>query len=118
VIIDGRDLTKLFREASGGTSVRPMETAEVGYSLELWGPWPRIAESLPRTFDRFVLRGRCAVLTCGCGWFGCGGGLARIEFNDHTVVWGDFEGVGAGSSVRLGPFSFERAQYEEARRTF
>jgi hypothetical protein len=33
---DGILGTDKFREDSGGPSVRPMETAEVGYSLRRW----------------------------------------------------------------------------------
>ena len=59
-------------------------------------------------------RGRAAVLTCGCGMFGCGGVAARITVARDTVTWGDFRFANSPTVVPIGPFTFDRAAYEAA----
>jgi hypothetical protein len=56
------------------------------------------------------------LLGCGCGEIGCSPLLARVTVTDDTVTWDDFE-----QPTRpewdyddLGPFTFERSQYERA----
>jgi hypothetical protein len=54
------------------------------------------------------------VLVCQDGLAGCGGATARIKIGPQTVEWGDFRTVPAAATVPLGPFVFDRAQYERA----
>ncbi len=59
------------------------------------------------------------VLGCTCGEAGCWPLLARIQIHDRTVSWSDFEN-GFRSEWKyegLGPFNFDRAQYEAALRS-
>ena len=56
------------------------------------------------------------LLGCGCGEVGCSPLLARVTVTDDTVTWDEFE-----QPTRpewdydgLGPFTFERSQYERA----
>jgi hypothetical protein len=58
--------------------------------------------------------GRVAVLTCGCGDFGCGGVSADIEDEGDRVVWRDFHEANGGPVIAVGPFTFDRARYERA----
>jgi hypothetical protein len=56
------------------------------------------------------------LLGCGCGEVGCSPLLAQVTVTDDTVTWDEFE-----QPTRpewgyddLGPFTFERSQYERA----
>jgi len=61
---------------------------------------------------------RAFILRCGCGDAGCSFVLAKIRVLPDRVVWSDFYGSGPrGSGSRtLGPFTFDRAEYEQALR--
>jgi hypothetical protein len=56
------------------------------------------------------------LLGCGCGEVGCSPLLARITVSDDTVTWDEFEQPQRPDwdYQALGPFTFERAQYERA----
>ena len=56
------------------------------------------------------------LLGCGCGEVGCSPLMARVTVTDETVIWEEFE-----QPTRpdwdydgFGPFTFDRAQYEQA----
>ncbi|HKH23013.1 MAG TPA: hypothetical protein VKA88_05280 [Solirubrobacterales bacterium] len=59
---------------------------------------------------------RTQLLGCGCGEVGCSPLLARITVTDDTVTWQDFEQPQREDwdYSDLGPFTFDRAQYERA----
>jgi hypothetical protein len=59
---------------------------------------------------------KTALLGCGCGEVGCSPLLARVTVTDETVTWGEFEQPTRPDwdYESLGPFTFERAQYERA----
>ena len=58
--------------------------------------------------------GRAAVLTCECGELGCGGVVARIEFSNETVTWGDFRHWNYLTTQGMGSFVFSRPEYDRA----
>ena len=62
-------------------------------------------------------QGRCDLLSClGCLEVSCGGIRVRITMRDDVVVWDDFVHT-YDRDVRfgwVGPFTFDRAQYEAA----
>jgi hypothetical protein len=96
-----------------GTDLRELVHAEdeafvpvyAGKSLDYW---------LGRTASRaWTYLGRTAVLTCGCMDFGCGETGARISSSSEEVIWSDIPHPFApGSSI--GPFHFDRQEYERA----
>jgi len=58
--------------------------------------------------------GEIYVLGCECGEVGCDPFTTVVTLGDDTVTWDAFaNGAGAGYAA-LGPFIFEREQYEEA----
>lgn len=77
----------------------------------------RIAKSGSPT-ESEAPEGFIPVLTCGCTVYGCGGSYARIRFKADTVERSDFHNQLTDKPVRVGPFFFERSQYENARRAF
>jgi hypothetical protein len=56
------------------------------------------------------------LLGCGCGEVGCSPLLARVTVTEDTVTWDEFEQPARPDwdYEALGPFTFERAQYERA----
>lgn len=55
------------------------------------------------------------LLGCGCGEWGCWPLTARVEVGTDRVVWSHFrQGHRDWDLGDLGPFRFERAQYEAA----
>jgi hypothetical protein len=59
---------------------------------------------------------KTALLGCGCGEVGCSPLLARIAVGDDSVVWDEFEQPQRPDwdYGPLGPFRFDRSQYESA----
>lgn len=70
--------------------------------------------ALPATDD-----GDTVLLGCDCGDWGCWPLLARVHLSASTVTWREFRNGhrSAWDLSRLGPFEFERDQYESALRT-
>lgn len=83
---------------------------DVTSDLNLWGPDASWQSEAPVGFT--------PVLTCGCTVYGCGGTYASIRFTSDTVVWTDFRKQSTDEPVDVGPFVFDREQYERARRDF
>lgn len=62
------------------------------------------------------------LMQCECGEVGCWPLLAKLEVTDTTVTWSDFQQPHRGPQSpagwwrydNLGPFSFDRVQYEAA----
>jgi hypothetical protein len=128
--VNGRDLLKVVEEFerplaieagfSPTSSYAPVRASDVlppsGHWL--WSPDPDLS-----------LTDWSVVFTCGCGDWGCGGLLARVEVGDEVVSWSDFQTPYALwrmaesperpvradiSREGLGPFRFDRAKYEAA----
>jgi len=56
------------------------------------------------------------LLGCGCGEVGCSPLMARVTLSEDTVTWDEFEQPQREDwdYSSLGPFKFDRAQYERA----
>ncbi len=109
VVIDGVSLSERFAEV-GSSGYAILADEEVATDLGIWGPGPVEEWDAPEGF--------VPVLTCGCTVYGCGGSYARITYKADTVQWSDFHNQGSGKPVAVGPFFFDRGQYEQARKVF
>ncbi len=109
VFIDGRDLIELaaeFEADSARAEGHPKLAGKYdGLNPEAWA-------DLPEQYGD----GRAAVLCCECGEVGCWPLRVRITLGDQVVTWSDFEQPyrPGWSHAGLGPFTFARAQYDEA----
>ncbi|MBO0697930.1 MAG: hypothetical protein J2P46_06030 [Zavarzinella sp.] len=113
--VDDRDLLEFVRETE-----RPFASAE-GHP-DLAGKY----EALPAfmALEDFAGKGaeKVSVYDCECGCFGCWPLRVRISASDKTVTWSEFEQPHRGRKSRaswwrydkLGPFVFERGQYDSA----
>jgi len=105
--INGRPLTDLWSRASreGGRWVRAADALWAG--RRLWTD-DALANS------ELVQGERRVVLVCVDGLTGCGGATAKVELSERSVEWSDFRTVPSERSVPLGPFVFDREQYDKA----
>ena len=115
VRVDDRDLLEYVRETE-----RPFAAAE-GHP-DLAGRY----EPLPAfmALEDFAAKRaeKVSVYDCECGCLGCWPLRVRISVSDKTVTWSEFEQPHRGPKCRaswwrhdkLGPFEFERAQYDSA----
>ena len=116
--IDGTDLYHLILEADPyrsadddpghtGPGLRP-EAVVPPSTHWLGSPSPDLSEEdLALVYD------------CGCGTWRCDGVLAQIRVTDEDVVWSGFRGPRHEDDYTpysVGPFRFDRQQYEEALR--
>ena len=109
VVIDRLSLSERFM-AAGSAGFAVLVGDEVTADLRTWGSDPPVESEAPEGF--------VPVLTCGCTVYGCGGSYARIRFETDTVEWSDFHNEGTNEPVDVGPFTFDRQQYERARDDF
>jgi hypothetical protein len=124
IIIDGRDLVELVREVE-----LPFADAE-GHS-DLAGKYaglPPTDVSPPSRHlfgnprPEYDYDGRTQILGCECGVLGCWPLICRITVGPSSISWSEFEQPhrsGSGKPQRweydlLGPFRFDRKQYEQA----
>lgn len=102
----------------------PMATQENHPDIAGAYAWPPFSESL-RSALRGVTTdedGKVFLLICTCGEPGCWPLRARIQVNDETVSWHDFEQPHRASDSAehhwrydtFGPFVFKRSHYEAA----
>ena len=105
--INGRPLTDLWLAASGegGRWLRAAEAVWPGHRL--WTNDPPPHEELGEDERRVVL-------VCVDGLTGCGGATATVRLNEQVVEWRDFRTVPDGAAVALGPFAFNRKDYDGA----
>lgn len=123
ILIDGQDLIALVREIEFGLVISKGDTASAGSysglpakdylppSRHFWG------EEGKEWWD-----GKSELLTCGrCGNVACWPLIARITTTQSQIIWSDFEqphrnelvcGSESWRYTGLGPFTFNRAQYE------
>lgn len=114
VLVNGVPLGLLWKEA-GGTETTPLWLSDAMFGgRPLWGERDATVDAPWGERDEAPIEyGRMAVLTCGCGFFPCGGATARIEYASDVVTWSDFHEA-LHASVALGPFRFARDDYEAA----
>ncbi len=110
-MIDGVDLRE---------PVRALETeAGAGHLAGTYGGLP-VHRYGPSLLNHYLARrgapfeeGRLPVLGCACGIVDCWPLLVRIESSAESVVWRDFrQGFRDWPYGKLGPFRFERGEYE------
>lgn len=110
-VVDGCSLAELLRASGRGDLVTPLAR-----------PWLRhVADEVGRLLGRRLTPGadpgRVHLLVCSvCGDSGCGAVSARVEVDEHRVVWSDWRWElvrGFESIAELsGPMRFERSSYE------
>ncbi|MEN3537886.1 hypothetical protein AAH991_22420 [Microbispora sp. ZYX-F-249] len=120
ILVDGvplRDLAKVVEAPFAASEGHPgIAGAYEGLSERLC--WPSrhfLGEPELRWFDE----GETVLLGCDCGEWGCWPLTARVEVTGTTVVWSGFRNGhrdGQWDLSALGPFVFERGQYEAALR--
>ena len=104
-VISGQTLAEVL---DWGDNWLPLDVYIAGQTLERWAPGGDIPDS------PYVEDGRVAVLTCGCGDFGCGGATAKVIFTSDRVIWTDFHGASHRDRVSVRPLVFSRPQYMSA----
>jgi len=119
--VNGVALPELVREAELPSAREDEEEEMAGNYIGLVAGYMRIdlagqflgGQGTPMFEDS---EGKTALLGCGCGEVGCSPLMARITVTDDTVRWDDFEQPTRPDwdYEGLGPFTFERAQYERA----
>lgn len=119
--VNGVELPELVREAELPSARSNDEEDMAGNYIGLVAGYMRIdlagqflgGQGTPM-FDGS--REKTQLLGCGCGEVGCSPLMARVTVTDETVIWEEFE-----QPTRpdwdydgFGPFTFDRAQYEQA----
>jgi hypothetical protein len=117
IYINGRRLYDLSREAASEPEeewVAPPPTVVLPPSQQLLGG----ADVWEDANEPWFEEGRVAVGACGCSFPGCDSLLVKIDVTDEEVVWHDFRRHNrpSVSYESLGPFRFDRQQYEAALR--
>lgn len=116
VVINGTDLVRLWRRATGDSCVEPVLSEFIGPGLAWWSLGEGNATSGYRSNSPdsvSVPEGYVPLLNCSCGnWDN--GAVARIVVDDERVIWTDFENLYRERVESLGPFTFRRKQYEYA----
>jgi hypothetical protein len=109
VLIDGRDLVDIVRDAEARWAKQDGQPQLAGsYS----GLWPELWDALPEQYGD----GSAAVLGCECGEPGCWPLRVRITISETTVTWDAFSQPHrpAWRYEGIGPFVFSRADYDAA----
>jgi hypothetical protein len=122
IVIDGRPLTDLAREAE-------LESASLEGKPDLAGkygglPWEVVATHLLvgeangiwSVLEADQGTHRIPLLVCACGEPGCWPLMATFEMVASRIIWRDFHQPHRRdwNHSKLGPFSFERQQYLDA----
>ena len=126
ILVNGRDLADLAREVelpfARGENAESIAGAYSGLPPDrnICPPSKHFLGQPSAVIYRYG--NKVQVLGCECGEPGCWPLICRIEIRQKTVCWTDFEQPHrSGRSPRpawsydtLGPFEFDRAQYEMA----
>jgi hypothetical protein len=121
LLVNGRDLIDLAREVE-----QPF--AEADGQPDLAGSYqglpplqvlPPAPHFLGQPVEELSEEGRAYLLGCTCGHPGCSPFLAQITVTQDTVTWSAFQHGNRPEWKldRMGPFTFDRRQYESALRT-
>ena len=120
--VNGRDLLERVREVEAPFAAQENHP-------DLAGAYRGVrADYIPDVWQYFQGSGadwqcRTTLYECAeCGMTGCWPLLARVEVGERAVTWAEFEQPHRGNTGRglhwrhegLGPFVFERGQYEAA----
>jgi hypothetical protein len=115
-VVDGRPLTELVADLEVGRGYEPAG----GYDALV----PRGMGDLTRYYlgqenGQWPMPGSVWLLGCACGEAGCWPLKARVSVRPDTVTWTDFSQPyrDGWDYSDLGPFVFERDQYEQAVRS-
>lgn len=110
-VIDGEDLRDCLHAILSPGTPPPVHRSHGGIPVTPFGP-PLAHHYLARRGAPFE-SGRLPVLGCACGIVDCWPFLARIVVDEDFVVWEDFsQGREAECYAALGPFRFDRGEYE------
>lgn len=118
--LNGRPLRELALEAELAGGVCPDIAGAYGGIIEdpnriMWPSRHFLGEPDCVLFD--VEDGRTGVLGCDCGIAACWPLAVVVEVDEDTVTWSHFGGKrSSDGSLALGPFVFDREQYEAALR--
>jgi hypothetical protein len=122
IVIDGHRLVDLVAEVEGPfATAAGLSTGSGRYQgpLRRWLNFPCVGP------EHTMTRGWVFLLMCVCGDLACGPLNARVTVDDDRIPWSDFENPyhrreskgGWWPYDALGPFVFDRYQYErEVRR--
>ena len=123
IYVNGRNLRDLAREVELPFAERVGRSHSAGKYVglaprEVFSPSRRLLGEPETYYDADDPGGRLALLGCGCGEPGCWPLLARITPRDDVVIWADFKQPHRRHwrYDALGPFVFERGEYEAALR--
>jgi hypothetical protein len=112
-MVDGKDLRELVGEAERGSLIGLPREVALHPSRHL----------LDRPDPDFTIEGKQALFVCPiCADLLCGAVTARIDVFGARVRWSEFERarwnhegeLWGFTALRVGPFGFDRAQYERA----
>lgn len=112
-VIDGEHLTDLIHRFERDVGMERRDESYGGLIPAFFRFGAAEAHYLPPG-DR-----KLPVLGCECGEWGCWPLMVRVHAGTHRVAWTDFEQPHrpAREYSAFGPFSFDRAMYEQALRT-
>jgi hypothetical protein len=119
LVVNGEDLLSLVTTAEEPHARLNPERRQAGGYLGLPPTWvlppSRHFMGEPENEDLFE-DGKTFLLGCNCGVPECSPLTARVTLTDNTVTWSDFGNPYFPSWTldQLGPFIFDRAQYESA----
>jgi hypothetical protein len=119
LFVNGQDLRDLVRTAEEPYARADERERRAGSYLGLPPAWvlppSRHFLGQPENDDD-DLDGKTFLLGCTCGVPECSPLTARVTMTDNTVRWSEFENPSRPSWTldQLGPFNFDRSQYEEA----
>jgi len=117
-IVNGVELRELAAEAEGPAAAAEGQTALAGSYAGLHDSddllWPS-RHFLGQPHLEWFGDGDTVLLGCTCGEWGCWPLTARVEVDDAVIRWSGFRnGYRDWDLSALGPFVFDRAQYEAA----
>ena len=120
LLVNGRDLVELAHDAEHASAQADGQPAIAGAyeglaAQEVLAPSRHLLGE-PLAHLEVIDDGRVALLGCECGEAGCWPLLARVEATGEYVTWSEFAQPHRAQwrHDSLGPFTFDRAQYESA----
>ena len=120
ILVNGTGLQELARDAEAlyaAAEGRPERAGlYVGLDLSAVTSGHFLGRPATVTSSGQLVRDR-ALLRCGCGEPSCWPLVAQVHVSREAVTWSDFRGANLSWDLSvLGPFEFDRDQYESALR--